>query len=168
MAIIFDLDQTLIDSRTAEKYRKARQWSSVYRMIPQFKPYEGIDELFTWLHTTHIPIVIVTSSPKPYYQRVVACFQWRVDYEVCYHDTLQHKPHPEPILKALKILNCVPSEVVSVGDHAKDILASRQAGVFSVAGLWGTENRHSLLSARPDHACQTVNELHTFLTERFS
>ena len=37
IGVIFDLDQTLIDSSIAETERKRRNWKGVYELIPKFK-----------------------------------------------------------------------------------------------------------------------------------
>ena len=44
----------------------------------------------------------------------------------------RHKPHPDPILKALEILNCDKSDVVYIGDAIDDMMCSKNAGVDSI------------------------------------
>mgnify|MGYP001456981473 FL=1 len=44
--IIFDLDQTLVDSNIAKSYRSARNWNTVYSLIPKFVLYEAYDKVF--------------------------------------------------------------------------------------------------------------------------
>lgn len=61
-----------------------------------------------------------------------------------------HKPHPEPFLKALDALGVRPDEAAGVGDSVPDIRSARAAGLTTVAACWGTLNRDDLLSARPD------------------
>ena len=43
--IIFDLDQTLVDSNVAKPYRSAHNWSIVYSLIPKFILYTVIVSL---------------------------------------------------------------------------------------------------------------------------
>lgn len=48
---------------------------------------------------------------------------------VTYEDTVNHKPHPEPLFLALKKLNIKPQEAVYVGDTESDLQAAKAAGM---------------------------------------
>lgn len=54
------------------------------------------------------------------------------DAVVCGDDVTQHKPHPEPLQKALALLGMQPDEAIMVGDSASDIGGAQNAGVDSV------------------------------------
>jgi phosphoglycolate phosphatase-like HAD superfamily hydrolase len=134
----------------------------VYNKIPYIRPFEGINDLLNTL-TGKVFLAIVTSSPSTYCQKVVKHNNWEIDKMVCYHDTKNHKPHPEPILKAMEKLDIEKDKVLSIGDEAKDIMASRKAGVISIAALWGTTDRGSLLQSKPDYFFETVDELTKYI-----
>jgi phosphoglycolate phosphatase-like HAD superfamily hydrolase len=108
-----------------------------------------------------------TNGPKSYCIRVVRHFAWTIDDMVCYHDTRNHKPDPEPIIKSLELLGAKNSQAVSVGDDAMDIIASRRAGVHSIAATWGAYDVESLIHAGPDEICNSVTELKQLLRVRF-
>jgi len=55
-----------------------------------------------------------------------------------YHDTENHKPSPDPILKAISHFDVPKETIVYVGDSPHDALASKNAGVDSVI-----VNRHN-------------------------
>lgn len=63
MGIIFDLDQTLVDTKFIEPYRDKGDWSSVRRLAPQAKAYPGIDDIMKAITKQGIPVAIVTKSP---------------------------------------------------------------------------------------------------------
>ena len=67
-AIIFDLDQTLVDSRHIEHLRRSRQWSIVYQKIPAILAYDGINEVLSVTRDNGIKLAIVSSSPSSYVQ----------------------------------------------------------------------------------------------------
>jgi pyrophosphatase PpaX len=70
-----------------------------------------------------------------------------------------HKPHPEPFLKALEALGIDPAQAVGVGDSEHDIYSARAAGLRTVAACWGTLNRNRLLAAEPDFLAEKPIEL---------
>lgn len=167
MGVIFDLDQTLVDSSIALSFRDRRNWQKVYSLIPKFKKYPGVDHILSWLTENEIPLCIVTNTPRTYCSRIVNNFGWDFDGMVCYHDTSLHKPNPEPILKALEILDIEPSHAISVGDQSRDIIASKRAGVTSVAAAWGSNEIESLLRVKPHYFCKSAKELKQIFLKKF-
>ena len=162
-ALIFDLDQTLVDSRHIEHLRRSRQWSVVYRKIPTLSAYDGIDEILSITRSKGIKLAIVSSAPSSYVRRVVRHFGWSFDTMVCYHDTAQHKPHPAPLIEAanrLKIGTNDTKNCWAVGDEPKDIIAAKKAGMYTVAALWGSLEKESLKRTRPDAIFDTVTSFY--------
>ena len=157
--IIFDLDQTIINSSISESFRKRREWSEVYKLIPKFELYDGILSVLNIVKRNGIKICIVTSSPGSYCTKVIK--QWNIpcDYTVCYHDTVNKKPHPEPINKALAYFNISSELVLSLGDKDIDIEASRKANVKSVGCLWGANDKTTLINSNPNFIINSPNEI---------
>jgi phosphoglycolate phosphatase-like HAD superfamily hydrolase len=147
--IIFDLDQTLIDTSIAESQRKLRNWSVVYSLVPKFKIYEGINDVFVSLRKNGLRTCIVTTGQRKYAQTVVNHFNIPCEFIVDYSSTSRIKPFPDPMLKALEIFKLKNIEVISFGDRAIDILSSNAAGIKSVACLWGSNEKDILLQAKP-------------------
>jgi len=169
MGIIFDLDQTLVNSSSAKLLRDRRDWNNVYKAIPSFSLYDSIGSLLNTISMSHIPMSIVTSSPKPYCEKIVNYFKLPIDVLVCFYDTKNHKPHPEPILLAankmgIKELN----KILSFGDDAKDIIASNNAKVISVACTWGTDNKKDLLNENPKYICNTIDDMRLLISKHFN
>lgn len=53
-------------------------------------------------------------------------------------DTTAHaKPHPEPLLHALRLCGGVPARTAYVGDDLRDVQAGRAAGVVTVVARYG-------------------------------
>ena len=167
MAIIFDLDQTLVDSQSLLELRRARRWQAVYNRIPELKPFDGIPELLADLCHAGVPMCIVTSSPSLYCGRIIQQCKLPIPTTVCYHDTSLRKPHPAPILEALRRLNVPPEAAAAVGDDANDTIAARSAGVLSIGVSWGSLDRAALVASNPDVLCADVPALRAFLEARF-
>jgi len=159
-ALIFDLDQTLIDSRHIEYLRRSRKWSVVYQKIPTISAYDGINEVLSITKDNGIKLAIVSSSPSSYVQRVVRHFGWSFDFTVCYHDTTQHKPHPAPFIEVANRLKIAAMDCWAIGDDPKDVIAARGAGMYAVAALWGSVDKESLESAKPNIIFETVTSFY--------
>jgi len=163
MGVIVDLDMTLVDSSAAAEARRARDWPRVYALVPKFRVYDGIPQLLAELAAARSKVCIVTSSPRPYLERVAHRFGLPTTPSVCYHDTALHKPHPAPILRALDLLGIAPARAVSIGDDPRDIEASLAAGTTAVAALWGSADPVGIVAAKPSQVCRTPAELGQFL-----
>jgi HAD superfamily hydrolase (TIGR01549 family) len=165
--VIFDLDQTLVDSSTLDALRKARRWPDVYGRIRELATYDGIAAIMTRLQASDIATAIVTSSPRPYCSKVLSSCELQVDVCICYHDTKLRKPHPAPMLLALEKLDVLPENAVAIGDSGDDIRSAKAAGVFAIAAGWGSGDVDSLKAAAPDAFVTSVNELDSFLVRHF-
>jgi len=163
--LILDLDQTLVDSQYIEHLRRSRQWSSVYQKIPTILAYEGVDEILSLTKDKGIKISIVSSSPSYYANRVIRHFGWDFDATVCYHDTTSHKPHPAPFIEAARRLKIAEADCWAVGDHPNDIIAAKNAGMYSVGALWGSLDKVVLKREKPDLICDTISSLYKVLNE---
>lgn len=161
MGIIFDLDQTLIDSNIALDYRRNRDWKKVYSLIPNFKVFDGINNLINMLRKNNIPICVVTSSPRSYCEKVLSYFGWDDFKMVCYHDTVLKKPYKDPIEKGIMLLNESKKSILSIGDDIKDIDASNSAGVISIAVTWGINYNKDFKNA--DYIFNSVEDLKKFI-----
>jgi HAD superfamily hydrolase (TIGR01509 family) len=163
MAVLFDLDFTLIDSSPLVELRQTKQQYAAYQMIPQIQPYAGINELLQALSAHQIPIAIVTSSRKLFCDRIITHLEWSIDLLITRQDVRLPKPHPAGILIALERLNIRPEDAIMVGDSPDDIHAAKAANVYSIGALWGSPTPELCIAANPDRSCQTVRELHEFL-----
>lgn len=145
------MDLTLVDTTCLESARHNRNWQEVYRLIPQTTLYPGIRELFDFIRNNNIKCVIVSTSPRPYVEKLVRYYNMPICVIVGYHDAKPIKPHPAPMFKALELLGELALNVISFGDRAIDIQASNAAGIESVACIWGTKEKHQLLNSKYNH-----------------
>lgn len=70
----------------------------------------------------------------------------------------EHKPHPEPLLKALKILNEKPQNAIMIGDLEADILAGKNAGTRTIGVTYGFIGK-KIAQANPDYTIDNIDEL---------
>ena len=74
-------------------------------------------------------------------------------------EVTHHKPHPEPVQKAMEILGVQPEETVFVGDMHFDVLAGLAAGVLTLAVATGYQGRESLETLGADGVYDTMFEV---------
>lgn len=162
-SIIFDLDLTLIDTTVLEPLRHNRQWQEAYRKIPETTMYEGISQVLDIIRKHNIPCAIVSTSPRPYVEKIVEYYNLPVQHIVSYHDAKPIKPHPAQMLKALELMGKSAKEVISFGDRVIDIQASNAANIESVACFWGTKEKGELLRSGYSHAVIRPEEILTLI-----
>lgn len=162
-SIIFDLDLTLVDTSCLEDYRHHRQWQEAYNHIPDTRMYEGVEAVLEIVRKHSIPCAIVSTSPRPYVERLVRYYNIPSQYIVSYHDASAIKPHPAQMLKALELMGVSAGNAISFGDRVIDIQASNAAGIESVACFWGTKERAELLHSGYVHAIIRPEEMITLI-----
>jgi pyrophosphatase PpaX len=104
---------------------------------------------------------LVTSKNRPGALRglVLAKLERMMDVLVCADEVTNPKPHPEPVEKAVALLDADPATTVYVGDSIHDMVSGRAAGVRTAAALWGPFGREHLAGATPDYWLRTPADL---------
>ncbi|WP_369901881.1 pyrophosphatase PpaX [Bacillus manliponensis] len=87
------------------------------------------------------------------------------DVIVTIDDVENVKPHPEPIQKALRLLEAKPEETLMVGDNHHDIVGGKNAGVKTAAVAWTIKGREYLESYNPDYVLEKMSDLLPIITK---
>ena len=135
--IIFDFDQTLVDTSSLEHLRRRRKWGEVNQGARDLQPYAGVTDLLQSLSAQSQQVAIVTNSPRMVPQGFVDRHNWPVSCVIGYHDVSRRKPHPDGLLLALERCGATLAGSYYVGDHAQDTEAARVAGVSAIGAGWG-------------------------------
>jgi hypothetical protein len=162
-SIIFDIDLTLVDTTICEQARHERNWALAYSLIPQCKLYEGMEYVFSILRKFEIKTCIVSTSPRPYIEKLKEQFNIPCQWIVSYHDAKPIKPHPAQMLKALDLMQEDANNVISFGDRVIDIQAANAANIESVACFWGTKEKKKLMHSGYRHAIIQPTEILTLI-----
>jgi len=90
---------------------------------------------------------IVTTKTSRYSEELMQYFGVMQYFEVLIgrDDVENPKPHPEPILKALKVLNYNNHKVYMIGDTCLDSISAKEANVTSIGVLSGYGSKEDLL-----------------------
>jgi HAD superfamily hydrolase (TIGR01509 family) len=139
LAVFLDLDQTLVITQAIEPLRQRRNLPAVYRALDKTYLPPGT-KAFLRDAAALATVGVVTNSPRSYATRLLAYYDLDVRVLVAYHDVRNHKPNPDPILKAAEIVGLPVDRCIHVGDSQTDIEASVRAGSITVAAGWGALN----------------------------
>lgn len=142
--IIWDLDDTLANTKHLKSFRDSRQWSYVFSNINSVKSFNGIVRVFNSFKTKYRQCV-VTNSPRKYAESVLEHLMLVPDKLISYNDTSRHKPNPEPFLKAMSLFNVKPHETVSIGDNENDFNCSVASGCCFIGVSWGELSKEQFL-----------------------
>jgi pyrophosphatase PpaX len=125
------------------------------------RAYDGVVPAIAALAASGRPMAVVTSKLQEGARRGLRhCGLDRYfPVIVAADDVERHKPDPEPVLKAVALLDADPNGTVFVGDSPHDLASGRAAGVATAAVLWGPFSRSRLEPWRPDHWLERPAEL---------
>lgn len=117
------------------------------------RPFPGVIETLDALRERGMRLAIVTSRHRESTLRALdLCgLTDRFPEIVSPEDVSSPKPHPEPVLVALRRLEVAAEEAIFVGDSPHDIAAGRSAGTDTAGVLWGPFSRAVLEAERPTH-----------------
>ena len=101
--------------------------------------FPGCEALLAALEARHIPWGIVTNKPGYLTTPLLATLGLlaRAACVVAGDTVGERKPHPLPLLHAATLIGRAPGDCVYAGDHARDIVAGRAAGMHTVAVRYG-------------------------------
>jgi phosphoglycolate phosphatase len=117
-------------------------------------------ETLSALRELGLPLAVVTNKPYVATIDILEALGLRAYFDaVVGGDTLpERKPHPAPILAALRHLGVAPEAALMVGDNYHDVQAARAAGVRTFAVTYGYSHKpHAELGA--DRLIDTMSEL---------
>jgi HAD superfamily hydrolase (TIGR01549 family) len=115
------------------------------------------------------PLGLVTNGDRDRVSRQLREFRLTTLFSarVCSGDTLRKKPHPAPLLLALRQMKLHPSACVYVGDAPQDVEMARRAGVCAIGVLGPFPPEKRLRAARPEFLIGSLEELPDTLRKLF-
>ncbi|MBA3672454.1 MAG: HAD-IA family hydrolase [Gemmatimonadaceae bacterium] len=123
--------------------------------------YDGVVDTIRELADAAHPLAIVTSKADWLARRALehvglsAHFPVVVGCDSC----TNHKPHPEPVERALALLGVAARDAIFVGDSPHDIESGRAAGVRTVGVTWGAFTREEMERSGADVVIHRIEAL---------
>jgi pyrophosphatase PpaX len=145
----------LIDTESADQLLEAYRSHHEQHHDALIREFPGVEGSLSRLRSAGTKVAVVTSKRRVSVEMALEIFPGLrdvVDRFVTLEDTREHKPHPEPLLRALQLLGNIPKERAAyAGDSPFDVKAAKAAGLTSVAVSWGAFSEAALRAAEPDH-----------------
>lgn len=131
------------------------------------RPYDGVEAMLREVHEAGYRTGLVTSKNRPGALRglTVTGLAQYVEVLVCADEVLNPKPHPEPVEKAIALLQGEPASTLFVGDSLHDLHSGRGAGGRTAAALWGPFGRAHLAEGEPDYWLERPEDLRAVLKQ---
>jgi phosphoglycolate phosphatase len=128
--------------------------------------YEGVLSVLSALASVDIKLGLITNKPRRFTVPLIKALG--IDHyfsEVLCGDDLEFKkPHPLPVLTALKNLSVSAQQAIMVGDSISDIKSASAAGVKTVAVTYGYNHGISITDACNEcHADITIDKIKQLL-----
>lgn len=136
-----DVDELLLAYRD---YNVAHH-NELVRLFP------NVRECLQLLRQRGFRIGVVTTKMRASTERSLGFFDLldAVDCIVTVEDVTNPKPHAEPILTALSLLDANPTQTMMVGDSQFDLLAAHAAGVTAIGVSWSLKGADHLRQFPP-------------------
>jgi pyrophosphatase PpaX len=125
------------------------------------KEYEGVEKALQEIKEKGIKVGVVTSKRRIMAHRslkLIGALDY-MDVIITPEDTDNHKPHPQPILKACKVLGIKPEESIMVGDSIYDIQCGLNAGCRTCAVTYTEFSMEEINKFKPDYLIGNLLEL---------
>ncbi len=151
-----DLDPSLVEESLAlflEAYADCASDGAVL--------YPGVREFLEALQQRQIPMAIVTNKPARFVPEILASLQLDGCFElVVGGDCLaSRKPHPEPLLHAVRHFEVAPEQALMIGDSCHDVQAARRALMPVAAVTYGYNHGEPIAASSPDWVVDSCMEL---------
>jgi HAD superfamily hydrolase (TIGR01549 family) len=167
--VIFDLDDTLLDSRALRSVRDGRDWQAVMSRLHEVKEFDvghdptRVTDLPQAARDRELSVGLLTHSPRGYAEALLKAHGMRVDAMVTGSDGYATKPDPGGLLAVISELGLMPASTVYVGDAAADFGAAAAAGARSIGVAWERRSPAEWVHSWPDVAISRPRRLLEFM-----
>lgn len=148
-----------------EEFLKSYEYYYNLDLEQNISLFPGTLEILEHLRAKGMRLGIVTSKGRNGTERTVKAtgLDSYMKVIVTAQDVSIHKPFPEPILEALRLLGALPQQAFYVGDSFLDVEAGKKAGVTTLAVTWGITAREELARLAPDGLLESWADLEKFI-----
>jgi HAD superfamily hydrolase (TIGR01549 family) len=163
--VVFDLDETLLDTSALRTARDSRSWHDVANRLDEAKDYKvgesniEVSELPSILRVAGYRVGVITHSPSWYATKLMDAFDIHVEALITGTDPYARKPDPSSLRAIATELGSIPEDTIFVGDSSSDFGAAANAGAGSVGACWSRETPSDWRRHWPDVALSDPDRL---------
>ena len=131
-------------------------------------PYSGMPELLAELHQLGCKLVVTSSKPQLFVERILDHFDMAKYFHAVCGATMDEKTSRKPIIirNALDICpEAGADNTIVVGDHALDVIGAHENGLPACAVLYGYGENDAIAAAKPEYTACSVNDLRMCLMD---
>ena len=131
-------------------------------------PYPGMPELLAELHQLGCKLVVTSSKPQLFVERILDHFDMAKYFHAVFGATMDEKTSRKPIIirNALDICpEAGADNTIVVGDHALDVIGAHENGLPACAVLYGYGENDAIEEAKPEYTACSVNDLRMCLMD---
>ncbi|GGD28746.1 pyrophosphatase PpaX [Pontibacillus salipaludis] len=123
--------------------------------------YDGVVETLEKLKQAGFKLGIVTTKMRQTVDMGIELTHIADKFEtiVTLDDVTHAKPHPEPVVRAMKELDAKPEETIMVGDNTHDIESGQNAGTKTAGVAWTVKGRKVLDDLEPDYMLEHISDI---------
>jgi 2-phosphoglycolate phosphatase len=128
--------------------------------------FEGLQPVLDKCVSSDIPWGIVTNKPWRYTESTLLQLDLMAGAAtvICPDHVTHPKPDPEAMFLACSEIATAPADCLYVGDHARDIVAGRDAGMRTIAAGWGyIDEDEDILDWQADWVVDQSQQLYSLL-----
>ncbi len=123
-------------------------------------------DVLPFLESCSLNIAMVTNKNLKPTMKIIdslglAKFDWQQIYG--FESFADRKPHPRPLLEAMKKCGCRAEQTLMIGDSVPDIQAAHAAGVKSIAVTFGYNTHETLAPYKPTAFLDSYTDLPTLI-----
>lgn len=123
------------------------------------RPFPHIERLMQAIVESGDRLAILTNKIQPLAEKIIAAAFPRISFDAIVGLSPEHqaKPNPTTLLKLLSQFK--PSECFMIGDTIVDLQTAKNAGVNSIAVLWGYSTAEELQAMNPNQTFGSVDAM---------
>jgi 2-phosphoglycolate phosphatase len=128
--------------------------------------FEGLQPVLDKCVSSDIPWGIVTNKPWRYTESTLLQLDLMAGAAtvICPDHVSHPKPDPEAMFLACAEIATAPADCLYVGDHVRDIVAGRDAGMRTIAAGWGyIDEDEDILGWQADWVVDQSQQLYSLL-----
>ena len=128
--------------------------------------FEGLQPVLDKCVSSDIPWGIVTNKPWRYTESTLLQLDLMAGAAtvICPDHVTHPKPDPEALFLACSEIATAPADCLYVGDHVRDIVAGRDAGMRTIAAGWGyIDEDEDILDWQADWVVDQSQQLYSLL-----